>query len=299
MSDTTFLVPQSWDAYIGQEKLKERLQVKIDAALDRMDALGHVLFASGPGQGKSSLARLVADNMGVSYIGMDMPVKWKNLQKVFMEVEPHAVIMLDELHRLPKREQENLLPVLNDNVIQMENGKRLYLPRRISIFGATTEIQDIIKPLRDRFHFIARFEDYSDDDMAQIISRMALKVDLRPTVEECLIFGRASAGTPRQARNIILTARDLGSTNPDDVLTMVGITRDGLTEDHIEYLSALNQIGGRAGVDNLSNMTGQPKDVLVELEKLLINKGFIIYGPKGRELMVEGVRLINTLKDSK
>lgn len=78
---------------------------------------------------------------------------------------------------------------------------------------------------------------------------------------------------------------------------MVGITRDGLTEDHIEYLLALNQIGGRAGVENLSNMTGQPKDVLVDLEKLLINKGFIIYGAKGRELVMEGMRLVNSLRD--
>jgi len=296
MSDTTFLVPQSWDAYIGQEKLKERLQVKIDAALDRMDALGHILFAAQPGQGKSTLGRLVADNMGVPYSSMDMPVKWKSLQKVFMEAEMHSVIMLDELHRLPKREQENLLPVLNEGTIQMDNGKRLRLPSRISIFAATTEIQDIIKPLRDRFHFIARFEDYSDEDMAQIVARMAVKVDLSPSEDECMIFGRASASTPRQARNIILTARDLGSTDPDEVLEMVGITRDGLTEDHIEYLLALNQIGGRAGVENLSNMTGQPKDVLVDLEKLLINKGFIIYGAKGRELVMEGMRLVNSLR---
>lgn len=296
MSDTTFLVPQSWDAYIGQEKLKERLQVKIDAALDRMDALGHILFAAQPGQGKSTLGRLVADNMGVPYSSMDMPVKWKSLQKVFMEAELHSVIMLDELHRLPKREQENLLPVLNEGTIQMDNGKRLRLPSRISIFAATTEIQDIIKPLRDRFHFIARFEDYSDEDMAQIVARMAVKVDLSPSEDECMIFGRASASTPRQARNIILTARDLGSTDPDEVLEMAGITRDGLTEDHIEYLLALNQIGGRAGVENLSNMTGQPKDVLVDLEKLLINKGFIIYGAKGRELVMEGMRLVNSLR---
>lgn len=297
MSDTTFLVPQSWDAYVGQEKLKERLQVKIDAALDRMDALGHILFAAQPGQGKSTLGRLVADNMGVPYSSMDMPVKWKSLQKVFMEAELHSVIMLDELHRLPKREQENLLPVLNEGTIQMDNGKRLRLPSRISIFAATTEIQDIIKPLRDRFHFIARFEDYSDEDMAQIVARMAVKVDLSPSEDECMIFGRASASTPRQARNIILTARDLGSTDPDEVLEMAGITRDGLTEDHIEYLLALNQIGGRAGVENLSNMTGQPKDVLVDLEKLLINKGFIIYGAKGRELVMEGMRLVNSLRD--
>ncbi len=296
MSDTTFLVPQSWDAYVGQEKLKERLQVKIDAALDRMDALGHILFAAQPGQGKSTLGRLVADNMGVPYSSMDMPVKWKSLQKVFMEAEMHSVIMLDELHRLPKREQENLLPVLNEGTIQMDNGKRLRLPSRISIFAATTEIQDIIKPLRDRFHFIARFEDYSDEDMAQIVARMAVKVDLSPSEDECMIFGRASASTPRQARNIILTARDLGSTDPDEVLEMAGITRDGLTEDHIEYLLALNQIGGRAGVENLSNMTGQPKDVLVDLEKLLINKGFIIYGAKGRELVMEGMRLVNSLR---
>lgn len=296
MPDNT-LTPQSWEAFVGQEKLKRRLQIKIDAALERMEPLGHILFHSSPGAGKSSIGMLIAQQLGVGFTTVDMPIKIKALNKLLMETD--GVLMLDETHRLKKSDQENLLPVLWKGIVQFDNGKQVKLPPRVTIIGATTEIQSIIKPLRDRFHYVAKFDPYTDEDMAKIVTRMATRVDLTPTTEECKALGRASAGTPRQARNLILTARDIGTCDPSQVLETAGITFDGLTEDHTEYLFALDQMGQRAGVDNLSNLTGQPKDMIIELEKLLVLKGLILYTAKGRELTVEGMQKIRLLREGK
>jgi len=297
MKDTT-LAPQSWDAFIGQDKLKERLQIKIDAALDRYEPLGDILFYSGPGLGKSSLAKLVADNLGQPYTTMDMPVKAKALAKAFLETE--GVLVLDEIHRLAKRDQENLLPVLWKRVVQMENGKQFPIPRKnhLTIIGATTEINAIIKPLRDRFSWLARFEPYSDEHMAHVVRRMATMMDLSPTDTEVARLGRASASTPRQARNLILTARDLGTCDPDAVLDVAGITPEGLTEEHVAYMLALSKLENRAGIDNLTNMLGLPKDLLFELEQLLINKNYLILGAKGRELTVPGMQKVRELREN-
>jgi Holliday junction DNA helicase RuvB len=297
MIDKT-LPPASWDAFIGQQKLKDRFQIKIDATLNRYEPLGDILLYSGPGLGKSSLAKLVADNLEQKYTTMDMPVKSKALAKTFLETE--GVLVLDEIHRLSKKDQENLLPVLWKRVVQFDNGKQHPIPKEnhLTIIGATTELAEIIKPLRERFSWLARFEPYTDDDMAQIVKRMAKMMDLSPSEEEAIALGKASASTPRQARNLILTARDLDTTNPTEILEVAGITKEGLTEEHVEYMLALGRLDNRAGVDNLSNLLGLPKDILKELEHLLINKGYLVLGPKGRELTIPGMQKVREFSQS-
>lgn len=297
MIDKT-LPPASWDAFIGQQKLKDRFQIKIDATLNRFEPLGDILLYSGPGLGKSSLAKLVADNLEQNYTTMDMPVKSKSLARAFLETE--GVLVLDEIHRLSKKDQENLLPVLWKRVVQLDNGKQHPIPpeNHLTIIGATTELAEIIKPLRDRFSWLARFEPYTDEDMTQIIQRMATMMDLAPSEDEAAALGVAAASTPRRARNLILTARDLGTTNPAEILEVAGITPDGLTEEHVEYLLALGRLDNRAGVDNLANLLGLPKDILKELEHLLITKGYLILGPKGRELTILGMQRTRELNQS-
>lgn len=229
---------------------------------------------------------------------MDMPVKSKSLARAFLETE--GVLVLDEIHRLSKKDQENLLPVLWKRVVQLDNGKQHPIPpeNHLTIIGATTELAEIIKPLRDRFSWLARFEPYTDEDMTQIIQRMATMMDLAPSEDEAAALGVAAASTPRQARNLILTARDLGTTNPAEILEVAGITPDGLTEEHVEYLLALGRLDNRAGVDNLANLLGLPKDILKELEHLLITKGYLILGPKGRELTILGMQRTRELNQS-
>jgi Holliday junction DNA helicase RuvB len=290
MSIDNALRPNDWDAYIGQEKLKNRLQVSIDGALERYAALDHVLLYGPPGCGKTSIASLIAQEMMQDFHSLVMPVKVKSLQKVFLESE--GVIFLDEIHRLSRKDQEFLLPVLEDHEIQFDNGKKIQIKNPFTVVGATTELEKIIKPLRDRFIHRPKYEEYTDEEMSMIVKRMADRIGMDITDQESAALGRASAGVPRQARTIVFTARDLGTCNPSKVLSTCGITEDGLTEDHIDYLCALDKMGQIAGVDVMSNYTGQPKDIILDLEKLLVRKGLIEYSPKGRLLMVKGMQLV-------
>ena len=135
--------------------------------------------------------------------------------------------------------------------------------------------------------------------MATIVTRMSDRIGLDMTDHQCLVLGRASAGVPRQARTLVFTARDLGSPDPNQVLSTCGITPDGLTEDHIDYLLALNKMGQIAGVDVLSNYTGLPKDVILDLERLLVRKGLIEYSSKGRQLMLKGMNMLKNIDREK
>lgn len=289
MANDNALRPQSWNTYVGQEKLKSRLQVSIDGALNREDALDHVLLAGDPGCGKTSLAALIAQEMDTQMTDLVMPVKMKSLQKTFLE--NGGVIFLDEIHRLSRKDQETLLPILEDHQIQFDNGKKIDIPHKFTVVGATTELERIIRPLRDRFTHRPKFDDYSDSEMSIIIRKMAERLNIIIPHDEAIALGRASAGVPRQARTLVFTARDLGTSNATDVLSTCGITKDGLTEDHIHYLLALDSMGQIAGVEVISNYTGIPKDILLDLEKLLIRKRLIEYTPKGRSLMVGGMKL--------
>lgn len=294
MSIDNALRPNDWDAYIGQEKLKNRLQVSIDGALERYAALDHVLLYGPPGCGKTSIASLIAQEMMQDFHSLVMPVKVKSLQKVFLENE--GIIFLDEIHRLSRKDQEFLLPVLEDHEIQFDNGKKIKITNPFTVVGATTELEKIIKPLRDRFIHRPKYEEYADEEMSMIVKRMADRIGMDITDQESAALGRASAGVPRQARTIVFTARDLGTCSPSKVLATCGITEDGLTEDHIDYLNALDKMGQIAGVDVISNYTGQPKDIILDLEKLLVRKGLIEYSPKGRQLMVKGMQLVRSVE---
>jgi Holliday junction DNA helicase RuvB len=130
-----------------------------------------VLLSGSAGCGKTSLAALIAAELKVPMRDLVMPVKAKALQKTFLEHE--GVIFLDEVHRLSRKEQENLLPILEDHMIQFENGKKIYIENRFTVVAATTELERVITPLRDRFTHRPKFEEYTDEEMADIIKKMA------------------------------------------------------------------------------------------------------------------------------
>lgn len=290
------LRPADWDSYVGQKKLKERLQVSINGAMSRGTIMDHVLLVGGPGMGKTSLASLIAQESMEEFHSFVAPLKPKVLTKIFLE-RP-GVIFIDEVHRQPVRDQEFLLPILEDYKVVMENGEAVPIEHPMVVVAATTNLNKLIEPLRDRFTHKPKFDDYTDEEMATIITRMADRLDIKLPKPHALALGKASAGTPRQARGLLFVARDLGTTNPAKVLEMAGITEDGLTEDHVAYLKALDRltaVTNRAGVDKIANMTGQPKDILVDLEKLLLDRNYIDYTQTGRQLNVKGMKLVKSL----
>jgi Holliday junction DNA helicase RuvB len=294
MADASALRPQDWDDYIGQETLKKRLKISINGALSRQTYLDPVLLVAPPGYGKTSLAKLIADELMEDFHAYVMPLKPKALQKAILENK--GVIFLDELHRLPKKDQEILLYPLEDKEIHFDDGKVFKLEEPPTFVGATTELRDLIEPLRDRFTHKPKFDLYTDQEMARIVRQMARGVGIRNlSDEDALALGKASAGVPRQARTLVQMARDLGTTNPNRVLSAAGITPDGLTEDHVDYVLALDKLGHIAGVDVLANYTGQPKDVIVKLEKLLLRKGMIDYSQKGRVLTTKGYKIAKSI----
>lgn len=238
----------------------------------------------------TSLATLIAQEMLSNLTLKVCPVPMKLLYALFMEVGD--VIVLDEIHRFKIKEQEALLCVLEDGMIQFENGTFQPIPKPFTVVGATTELKKIIKPLRDRFTLVPKFQDYSDAEMAQIITSMSSRLGLDMNSDNARKLGIASAGVPRQARKLALACRDLGTTDAAKVLHFSEITPEGFTEDHINYLEALRKLNGQAGVEIMSHYLNLPKDVLLDLEHLLVNRNCIEYSPKGRALLLGGLQVI-------
>jgi len=134
---------------------------------------------------------------------------------------------------------------------------------------------------------------YSELEMAKIVERMALQLDMHPIKEACLALGKASAGVPRQARTLVFTAQDIGSLEAiDDILETCGITREGLTEDHIAYLRSLYELGSKAGKANIVVHSGRPEKIILDLEKLLVLRNYVTITPSGRELTYDGMKVL-------
>jgi Holliday junction DNA helicase RuvB len=297
---TDELRPRDWSSFIGQKKLKRRLQVHIRAAVAEGRTLDHILLTGPPGFGKTTLSQLIADEMTNAFRSLTMPVNKRHLD--FILRTHTGVVLLDELHRAAKATQEDLLPVLEFGHLLSRSGMT-YDVSDVTIIGATTEPEKIIPPLYDRFVIKPDFEDYSDTEMAEIVQSMAdqASVSLRRGMAKEL--GRAAGGTPRNARQLVLATRDLTVTldktpTPNQVLTLCGVGPDGLTDGHMRYLGALEQLGGQAGLKTVGNMLRLNEVVLRDLERLLVNKRLLTYTDRGREMTGDGYARLNT-KDRK
>lgn len=283
-----------WDAYIGQEQLKATLQLRIDAAIAGGRMLDHVFLAAGPGMGKTTVARLIADRLGddLQTFVAGPSFNQQALIRLLRDWDG-GVLFIDEIHRLSKQQQEDFLTLAEDGYIQLPNGRRLHHPA-ITIIGATTEPEKVIAPLRDRFPIKPIFTDYTAEQMGEIVLGMADKLDLDFDVDFAIELGMATGGTPRNARQFVLAARDLVQLGMTDdiasILNLCGMDRDGLTDEHIVYLRALSELGGVAGMDKLANMTRLHPTTLTNLERLLVSKGMILFSSAGRELTQAGSR---------
>lgn len=281
---------QTWDEYVGQSRLKERLSLHIRAANATNATLDHIFLDGPPGMGKTTIGQIVADELGTELAVMKMPVKPKVLASFLREWEG-GVLFLDEIHAA-KALQHDLLVLAEEHYLQLDNGRRIYAPDT-TIIAATTEPHLVLKPLRDRFPIRPRFEDYTDDEMGLIIANMAKKVNVKFTKDDRDALGRATGGIPRRARTLVLTARDLIAVDEEPtverILEVTETTPDGLTADHVAYMDLMRDAGGvGVGLTRLSTTLRLPEPSVRELEWLLQKRGLIQVESTGRELTNTG-----------
>lgn len=277
--------PEGWDEFIGQDLLKDRLDIAVRSARSRDRRLDHVLLDGPAGSGKSTMAELLADRMDQPMIVVAEPPTVKRLRSLLFEVEPGGFIFLDEIHTFEKATKNALLPLLESGWLgdwEFPN---------VTIVAGTTDPQDLSKPLIDRFVH-CKYVDYTLDEMAAIVRRFAhvAKVPIGKIASYAL--GEAAAGVPRVARSFVIAARDLLECDrPIDtpaIMAYCNRTKDGLSTDHVAYLAALRANQGRAGLDTLSDRLQKHPTLVRDLERLLLDRGYVVRGGAGRELTGAG-----------
>lgn len=297
--DNEYFQPTEWDDYIGQPKLKLQLDISIKSALQRGVMLDHLLLTGPPGCGKTTLSKIIANQLHQDFISLIMPLKPNTLKQLILSFS--GVVLFDELHRCSPRQQEEFLPLIEDGYLQLSNGSRLFADK-LTIVAATTEMDKIIQPLWDRFVLKPLFEPYTDQELAEIVMGMAIDLGIEMDNDTATKLGRASGGVPRNAKTLVAMMRDIYASSgwlhlppACEVLSACRMTEDGLREDHLNYLRILNSCGGVAGLEILGTHLQLPKTVIINMERLLVKRNLITFSKSGRELMPEGYSVIQKL----
>ena len=296
------LRPQTLDDYIGQSKIKENLKVYITAAKQRGDALDHVLFYGPPGLGKTTLAGIIANEMGVHMKVTSGPAIEKpgEMAAILNNLQEGDILFVDEIHRLNRQVEEVLYPAMEDYAIDIMIGKgasarsiRLDLPK-FTLVGATTRAGLLTAPLRDRFGMIHHLEFYTIEELQQIIMHSAGILDVEIEPAGAKEMARRSRGTPRLANRILKRVRDFAQVKYDGIITeevartaldLMDVDKMGL--DHIDRNILVTIIekfnGGPVGLDTLAAAIGEDAGTIEDVyEPYLIKNGFLSRTPKGR-----------------
>lgn len=296
------LRPRNLQEYVGQEALKEKLSIFIEAAQKRGEALDHCLFSGPPGLGKTTLANIIAVEMGANIKATSGPAIERpgDLAALLTNLEERDVLFIDEIHRLSTAVEEVLYPAMEDFQLDLiigqgpsAKGIKLDLPR-FTLVGATTRAGLLTSPLRDRFGVVARLDFYNEEELATIVRRSAKILDIAMTQEGAEELARRSRGTPRIANRLLRRARDFAQVRADGLLDakivkraleMLEVDEGGLDGmDRRILLTIMEKFGGGpVGVETLASAISEEKDTIEDVyEPFLIQTGLLQRTPRGR-----------------
>ncbi len=294
--------PQTLDEYVGQSEVKENIRIFIEAAKMRNEPLDHVLLYGPPGLGKTTLAHIIANELGANFKTSSGPAieKSGDLAAVLSTLEPGDVLFIDEIHRMPKFIEEILYPAMEDFELDIVVGTdsssrsiKIDLPP-FTLVGATTRAGDLSAPLRDRFGIVNKLNYYTEEELVGIIKRTSRVLEMEITDDAAVELAKRSRKTPRIANRLFKRVRDFASVIGNGVIDLditkealnrLKVDKYGLDQVDIEYLTSLIEKfnGGPVGVETIASSIGEEISTLEDVvEPYLLQEGFIKRTPRGR-----------------
>jgi len=296
-------VPKSFDDYIGQNQLKDKLKVYTTASKMRNDPLDHMLLFGPPGLGKTTLCQIMAYVMDVEIKICSGPMMERtgDLVAILSNLQPHDILFIDEIHRMPSSVEEVLYSAMEQFKIDVIIGqgpgaKTITLPLQpFTLIGATTKVGSISAPLRSRFGIVEHIDFYTNEELTQLILQNAKFLDIKMGQEAAELLAKCSRGTPRIAKKLLRRIRDFAQvTNDSDAsielvkkaMSALGIDADGLTAlDNLLLSKIIEHHSGVIGLDTLSSLLGEDKETIETVyEPYLIRQGFLEKSSKGRQI---------------